>query len=140
MRTVLTCLLIAVAAPVWAAEKLHLVEHPVGETPIDVAPKGDSVGDTVVLSNPVYDSDDRTQVGRDQGYCVRTVVGKEYECFWTLILGSGQITVEGPVADSGDSILAVTGGTGKYLGARGSLKIHARDAKQSSYDFVYELL
>lgn len=140
MRSVLVWLSIAAAAPLWAAEKLVLVERAVGETPIDMPPKGDSVGDAVVIANPVFDADDRTQVGRDQGYCVRTIVGKQYECFWTLILSSGQITVEGPVSDSGDSTLAVTGGTGKYLGAKGSLRIHARDAKQTAYVFLYELL
>jgi hypothetical protein len=130
----------AAASSSLAGEKIVLVERPVGETPIDVPPKGDSVGDMVVLANPVFDATNTTLMGGDQGYCVRTVVGKEYECFWTLILSSGQITAEGPVGDSGDSLLAVTGGTGKYLGARGTLKIHSRDAKQSSYEFVYELL
>ena len=36
--------------------------------------------------------------------------------------------------------MVVTGGTGKYLGAKGALKLHARDAKGSSYQFIYELL
>jgi hypothetical protein len=117
-----------------------LVEHPVGETPIDMPPKGDSVGDMVVVANPVFDADNRTQVGRDQGYCVRTVIGKQYECVWTLVLQFGQITVEGPVSDSGESTLAVTGGTGKYVGAKGSLRIRPRDAEQSAYIFLYDLL
>jgi len=134
------CLSMATIHPAGAAQTLQLVEHPTGETPIDVAPKGDSIGDTVVLVNPVFDAADRNQVGTDQGYCVRTVVGKRYECFWTLILSGGQITTQGPVSDSGDSLLAVTGGTGIYVGAKGTLRIHARDAKQSSYDFTYELL
>jgi allene oxide cyclase len=36
--------------------------------------------------------------------------------------------------------MAVTGGTGKYAAAKGSLALHARDAKASAYDFVYDLL
>jgi hypothetical protein len=36
--------------------------------------------------------------------------------------------------------MVVTGGTGKYAGAKGSMKLHARDAKGSSYDFTYDLL
>jgi hypothetical protein len=36
--------------------------------------------------------------------------------------------------------MAVTGGTGKYAGAKGSMKLHSRDAKGSSYDLTYELL
>jgi hypothetical protein len=57
-----------------------------------------------------------------------------------LVLKAGQITVEGPLMDSGDSLLAVTGGTGKYAGARGSLKLHPRDATPTGYDFIYDLL
>jgi len=42
--------------------------------------------------------------------------------------------------DAGDSLFAVTGGTGKYAGAKGSMLLHARDAQSSSYDFTYDLL
>ena len=71
---------------------------------------------------------------------MRTIPGKAWECFWTLSLDAGQITVEGPFLDAGDSVLAVTGGTGKYAGVRGDMMLHARDAKGSEYDFVYRLI
>jgi allene oxide cyclase len=128
------------ALPVFAAEQIKVIEHPVGETTVDLGPKGDSIGDLLVFANGVFDAADKVQVGKDQGYCVRTVVGKSWECFWTLILKGGQITVEGPFMDEGDSLFAVTGGTGRYAGAKGSMKLHPRDAKSSSYDFVYDLL
>jgi allene oxide cyclase len=123
-----------------AAEQIKVVERPVGEATVDLPPKGDSVGDLLVFANGVFDSANKMQVGKDQGYCVRTVVGKSWECNWTLILKEGQITVEGPFMDDGDSLFAVTGGTGKYAGAKGSMKLHPRDAKSSSYDFIYDLL
>jgi hypothetical protein len=126
--------------PSFAAEQLKVVEHPVGETTIDLGAKGDSIGDLLVFANGVFDSANKVQVGSDQGYCVRTVVGKSWECNLTLILKAGQITVEGPFMDEGDSLFAVTGGTGKYAGAKGSMKLHARDAKSTSYDFTYDLL
>ncbi len=126
--------------PAIAAEQIKVVERPVGETTVDLGAKGDSVGDMLVFANGVFDSDNRTQVGTDQGYCVRTIVGKSWECFWTLTLKAGQITIEGPFMDEGDSLFTVTGGTGKYAGAKGSMKLHARDAKASSYDFTYDLL
>ena len=88
----------------------------------------------------MYDAGNKTQVGSDQGYCVRTVVGKSWECFWTLTLKAGQITVEGPFLDEGDSLMSVTGGTGKYAGAKGSMKLHPRDATPTGYDFTYDLL
>ena len=55
-----------------------------GETTVDLGAKGDSVGDLLVFANKVFDAANKTQVGTDQGYCVRTVVGKSWECFWTL--------------------------------------------------------
>src|ERR1700675_4836937 len=110
------------ALPVFAAEQLKVVERPVGETTVDLGAKGDSIGDLLVFANGVFDSANKTQIGSDQGYCVRTIVGKSWECFWTLTLKAGQITVEGPFMDEGDSLFTVTGGTGKYAGAKGSRK------------------
>ena len=127
------------ALPALAAEQITVVERPVGETTVHRG-GNDSVGDTLVFANKVYDAANKTQIGSDQGYCVRTVVGKSWECFWTLILKAGQITVEGPFMDTGDSLMAVTGGTGKYAGARGSMKLHPRDATPTGYDFTYDLL
>lgn len=126
--------------PAFAAEQIKMVERPVGETTVDLGAKGDSIGDLLVFTNGVFDPANKTQIGTDQGYCVRTIVGKSWECIWTLTLKAGQITVEGPFMDEGDSTLAVTGGTGKYIGAKGSMKLHPRDAKATSYDFTYDLL
>jgi allene oxide cyclase len=143
--TITLCRIVAVVAtlaalPAFAAEQIKVVERPVGETTVDLGAKGDSIGDMLVFANGVFDSANKTQLGSDQGYCVRTIVGKSWECFWTLTLKAGQITVEGPFMDEGDSLFSVTGGTGKYLGAKGSMKLHPRDAKASSYDFTYDLL
>jgi allene oxide cyclase len=126
--------------PAFAAEQIKVVERPIGETTVDLGPKGDSIGDLLVFANGVFDSANKTQVGTDQGYCVRAIVGKSWECNWTLMLKAGQITVEGPFMDEGDSVFAITGGTGKYAGAKGSMRLHPRDAKSTSYDFTYELL
>jgi allene oxide cyclase len=128
------------ALPALAAEQISVVERPVNETTVHRSGDRDTVGDLLVFANKVYDAANKVEVGSDQGYCVRTVAGKSWECFWTLLLKAGQITVEGPFMDSGDSLLAVTGGTGKYAGARGSLKLHPRDATPTGYDFIYDLL
>lgn len=126
--------------PAFAAEQIKVVERPVGETTVDIGPKGDSIGDLLVFANGIFDSANKVQIGSDQGYCVRTVVGKSWECFWTMTLKAGQITVEGPFLDEGDSLMSVTGGTGKYAGAKGSMKLHPRDATPTGYDFTYDLL
>jgi hypothetical protein len=128
------------ALPAMAAERISVVERPKGETTVHRSGDSDSVGDLLVFANKVYDAANQAEVGSDQGYCVRTLAGKSWECIWTLILKAGQITVEGPFMDSGDSVLAVTGGTGKYSGAKGTLKLHPRDATPTGYDFIYDLL
>jgi hypothetical protein len=99
----------------------------------------DNAGDILTFTNDVYDAGNETKLGYDQGYCVRMVVGKSWECHWTLVLAQGQISVDGPFLDAGDTTLAVTGGTGTYMGASGEMKLHARDAKGTAYDFTYRL-
>ena len=133
---------LALLAPLAASagERLQVVERALTDTTIDLGAKGDSVGDLLTFANPIYDAANKAKLGSDQGYCVRVVVGKSWECFWTLILAEGQITVEGPFLDTGDSVMVVTGGTGKYAGAKGDMKLHSRDAKSTAYDFTYELL
>jgi allene oxide cyclase len=127
------------ASAAGAAEQLQLVERAITDSTLDLGAKGDSVGDLLTFANPIYDAADKMQVGSDQGYCVRVIAGKSWECIWTLTLKDGQITSEGPFFDAGPSVLAVTGGTGKYVGAKGQLKLKSRDAKGSAYDFTYEL-
>jgi Allene oxide cyclase len=144
IKSALRILAVAAAFAAWparAGEQIVVVERPVGESTIHAGgAKSDSVGDLLVFANKIYDAANKAQIGSDQGYCVRTVVGQSWECFWTLILKAGQITVEGPFMDTGDSLMAITGGTGKYAGARGSMKLHPRDPTPTGYDFTYDLL
>lgn len=123
-----------------AADSIILVERAVSNKVVNVGHKGDSLGNLLVFANPVYDERNQTRVGSDQGYCIRVIPGKSWECFWTLILKEGQITTEGPFYDKGDSVLAITGGTGKYAGAKGNLLLHARDPQSTTYQFKYEIL
>ncbi len=122
-----------------AATTLKVVEHADTDIVTDTGEKGDSVGDILTFANPVFDAANKKQLGTDNGYCARTVVGEAWECFWTLTLAEGQLTVEGPFYDTKDSVLAITGGSGAYSEARGQMKLHARDAKGSAYDFMYEI-
>src|SRR6202047_3563485 len=117
LRIATAVLAVLAAVPTLAAEKIQLIEHADTDATLDLGAKGDSVGDLLTFANPVYDAANKAQVGSDQGYCVRVIAGKSWECFWTLRLKEGQITIEGPFYDAGDSVMAVTGGTGKYAGA-----------------------
>jgi len=135
-----TVLLAAMPARAAQMEHLNLVERATSDSVIDNGDEGDSAGDLLTFANDIYDEADANKVGSDNGWCIRVVAGKSWECFWTLTLADGQITVEGPFLDAGDSVLAVTGGTGKYAGVRGEMALHARDAKGSAYDFKYTLM
>ncbi|MEZ5831877.1 MAG: allene oxide cyclase family protein [Dongiaceae bacterium] len=119
---------------------LKVVERATTDAVTDLGDKDDSAGDVLTFANDVYDEGNANKVGSDNGWCIRTVPGKAWECFWTLSLADGQLTVEGPFLDAGDSMLAVTGGTGKYAGARGDMKLHARNPEGSEYDFIYNLI
>jgi len=119
---------------------IHVVEHATSDTLVDNAPPDDSVGDTLAFGNAVYDASDTTAVGTDGGQCVRTVPGVSWECAFTTSLKNGQITVEGPFLDAGDSTLAITGGTGAYRDVSGTMDLHARDAQGSAYDFTFHVI
>jgi len=150
MRVFLHSVTIATLAAAWLAsglfatsaaadEKLVLVERATSDTVIDNAPTGDSAGDLLTFANEIYNDNNTTMVGSDNGMCIRTAVGAAWECIWTVTLSGGQITVEGPFYDTKDSVLAVTGGTGQYTNARGEMALHARNDKGTEYDFVYTL-
>ena len=87
----------------------------------------------------MFDSSDATKVGSDQGYCVRVVAHTSWECNWTTFLPGGQITVEGPFSDTGNTTVAITGGTGKYRNARGWMELNYHNPDGSKFDFVFHL-
>jgi allene oxide cyclase len=108
-----------VTAPV----KITVIEHATTDTVVDVGRKGDSTGDILTFHNRLYNASDTTKVGTDQGQCVReSPKAGTWECWWTSSLPHGQITIEGPYLDASNTVLAaVTGGTGLYSNARGSM-------------------
>lgn len=76
---------------------------------------------------------------RQRGICFRTVVGKQWECFWTLALEKGQITVEGPFYDTGDSVLAVTGRHRRLCRRSRDMVLGAIGTDGKAYSFTYRL-
>lgn len=120
-------------------QTITVVEHAETDVVEDLGETGDSAGDLLTFANPLFDADNKEQVGTNQGYCIRVVAGKAWECFWTAFLAEGQITVEGPFFDTSDSVLAITGGTEAYSDASGQMKLHFRNPAGTEFDFVYEL-
>jgi allene oxide cyclase len=119
---------------------VHVIEHATTDAVTNQGDgAGDVVGDILTFTNDVFDQTDTSKVGSDQGYCVRMTVGESWECVWTTILSRGQLTVEGPFYDTKDSVLAITGGTGRYANARGSMELKSR-AGGTEFDFTFHLI
>jgi allene oxide cyclase len=117
---------------------VHVVEHAATDA-VTNGTQADAVGNVLTFANPVYDATDTKKVGSDNGFCVRTVKGKAWECLWTTILSDGQITVEGPFSDTANTKLAITGGTGAYASSRGWMELNYHNKKGTKFDFVFHL-
>src|SRR5215469_9845237 len=122
---------------------IHVVEHAITDTVQQFHPPKKSLGDVLGFHNPVFNAANTRRIATDNGYCIRTVAtGKtEWECTWTTLLPAGHITVEGPFFDDGtNTTLTITGGTGAYTGADGSMLLHARGhPRGSEFDFIFTL-
>src|SRR3989442_6586794 len=121
-----------------SASTVRVVEHAVTDA-VSNGKTADSLGNVLTFANPVYDAADTKKVGSDNGFCVRTVKGKAWECLWTTSLAKGQITVEGPFSDTGNTKLAITGGTGAYANARGWMELNYHNKKGTKFDFVFHV-
>jgi hypothetical protein len=130
----------AAAAAAGSGRTIEVVEHAITDTEVPLAPGGkDEKGDILTFNNGVFNPADKTQVGHDEGFCTRLQVKLGiWECLWTTFLKGGQITVQGPYYDTRNSVLSITGGTGAYDGARGQMKLVAKDGGKE-YDFIFQL-
>jgi hypothetical protein len=90
-------------------------------TPAKPAP--DTIGDRDVFNGKFFVGD--KQVGRDGGVCELVELPSIYHCVATNWFDAGQLTVQwlGDFSASGPGHFAITGGTGKYRGARGEVTV-----------------
>jgi allene oxide cyclase len=126
-----------------AATTLTVTEHAVTDHFTDLGKTDVSPGDLLTFHNPIYDSTDTTQVGTDQGSCIRITKFKEnltgsWECQWTTLVNDGadSITVEAQYYDTGLGAGAITGGTGAYFGASGSLDLNCFSETKCRFTFT----
>jgi hypothetical protein len=102
-----------------------------------------SVGDMLAFSTPLYD-EANARAGTAHVSCVVTRGGKgprvSYQCNGTFVLKDGSIAVDAAFveAEGGNITVAITGGTGAYEGANGT--IISRDGpNDTSVDTVHLL-
>ena len=120
--------------------KIHVIEHATTDVVIDTDSDGaDSTGDLLTFHNELFDADNIAVVGTNQGDCIRIEVGVSWECRWINFLEDGAITVEGPFLDAGPSTFAVTGGTGAYRGAAGTMRL-VSNADGTEFDFIFRVI
>lgn len=136
----LTVSLVAVSTAGPNVTRIAVVERATTDTVVDLTTNGDSTGDLLTFHNELFDESNEDVVGSNQGECVRIEVGVSWECRWVNFLEGGSITVEGPFFDAGPSALAITGGTGAFRGARGSMRLVARDDAGTEFNFIFRIL
>ncbi len=123
-------------APEFTLKAVTIAEHY-----DDVGRKGESIGDTLVFSEKLFHAGDR--VGRAAVTCSVIDAGKSsirLLCSATLTLrGHGDLNVHGKVVFREGSkrlpVLAVTGGTGDYTGATGTMTLRESN-RTSRYDIA----
>lgn len=132
-------ILVGLSAPAMAQQKITVIEQATNNSFVDNNEEGDSVGDLLIFENSIYDAGYKNVIGYDSGSCIRIAVGEAWECTWTTSFEDGEIMVQGSFYDQGDSVLAITGGTGAYIGAVGELWVHPRKDDGTEYDFEFEM-
>lgn len=130
------------ATPPAAAMTLRLVEHAVHLTDIDHGDPGPSVGDVQVWGpNPLYDQRDTTDSGATtQGVC--TALNAAFDCIVneTIVFADGStLQVQGVEFAAAPSRRTIVGGSGKYLGATGTVAVEPTD-DQSRWTKTIEIL
>ncbi|MEJ7707077.1 MAG: hypothetical protein WKF82_13525 [Nocardioidaceae bacterium] len=89
---------------------------------VDVGRQGFSTGDFFVFEETVYGARGRRVIGEDTVRCESGI--RAFTCEATIRLdGRGKITVAGSFFARRDNVLPVTGGTQRFSGVDGQLKV-----------------
>jgi len=145
--TIALVLAAAGSSEVSGARTIKLFEAPKGSSFgfVDNAPKTNrkdpraSIGDILAFSNPIFDQSRTHRLGLSSAQCIATRAGRIasaiYTCSGTFALNDGTIAVAAlQRGEPTTQKLAVTGGTGAYDGARGT--IVARMLKSGTEDTI----
>lgn len=87
-------------------------------------------GARLIFTLPLVARADGEKAGRSQGECVNLHKSSQaFFCGYNLYLGDGSVSVQGTLSLSFDEArtIPITGGTGAYEGATGTLRQQGRD-------------
>lgn len=119
---------------------IHVVERATTDVVIDTGAPGDTSGDLLTWHNAIFNAANTKRVGHDQGDCIRiSPKAGSWECRWTTWVAGGSIAVEGPFYDTRNNVMAITGGTGLYRNARGTMSLRSRNGG-AAYDFIFRVI
>jgi hypothetical protein len=125
------------ASPASAAKriKFDLTSKITNIQSVDNAPAGASAGDVLMFTEDLMNRSGAV-VGNDAAYCVALFDGKSSLCNGVYSLKAGQIMVQllqpGPF---GSYTQAITGGTGRYRGATGTVRVKQDPATGDHFRF-----
>jgi hypothetical protein len=101
-----------------------------------------SLGDEIVLSNPLFDAADK-RVGDLQAVCTTVKAGREdkasYVCEGVAHLNTGDILLAARLKEQIGGVVvsgAITGGTGPYANARGTFTSEGEEVATDTFVFT----
>jgi hypothetical protein len=106
---------------------------------VDVAPKGFSRGDGILSWDVLYKGGKKA--GHDTQSCVLTNLQPlEADCTLTFVFPDGTITAQYMGTPPAHKIAAVTGGTGRYIGASGEVDVFESGHDATGNTATFKLL
>ena len=122
----LVALAVGVVSPAWgsSSSKDKQTTFTVEALTTEQSFEGTALGDQIVFTSQLLKGD--TEVGHQAGVCIVTSVARaEAQCVATYVLPGGQITGQALIrlGDPAPYAGAITGGSGRYQGAEGEVRV-----------------
>lgn len=126
VAVVLVALAVGAIGPAWGSpgDKDKQTTFTVDAVTTEQNFEGTALGDQIVFISQLLKGD--AEVGHQAGVCIVTsVVRAEAQCVATYVFRGGQITGQALIrlGDPAPYAGAITGGTGKYQGAEGEVRV-----------------
>jgi hypothetical protein len=125
------------------AETFTLVERALNVTVVDVGEAGPSAGDITVWGpDPLFDEANETDTGAvTQGSCMALNENYDNHCTETVLFPDGStIAIQGvQLGNGGPSVTTIVGGSGRYLGATGTVTVTASE-DETLWTKVFEVV